>query len=340
MLEPLITTFITTYQRPKLLRRALTSVLSQTYPYFQVLVSDNASGDETAAVVREFAQTEGRVKYHCHPKNIGMIGNYEFCLSKVETPLFSFLSDDDFLLPCFYETMIKDIERFPDAGFYAASVLIKSPRGRTVRVPIDAWSRAGVFAPQEALKELVRNFPVPVCVLFHKRVVDQISIDRDNPLVWDCDYLLHVAIRFPVVVSKQRCGIFQQHPMSFSNSQNLAAWKVAWKRLYDRVDSNQDLTPHIKKDIMDRIAHDAKQISLGFSLEYFYNKRFEEAYAAALLYRSDYGSSLKLDVFILMIKCCLHTPQVVKLFFVYFKSKSFFKNNVIWMIRKKREREK
>ena len=34
--KPLITTIIPTYRRPKLLQRAIKSVLNQTYPHFQV----------------------------------------------------------------------------------------------------------------------------------------------------------------------------------------------------------------------------------------------------------------------------------------------------------------
>lgn len=46
--EPIITAVIPTYRRPRLLRRAIKSVLAQTYPHFQVCVYDNASGDETS----------------------------------------------------------------------------------------------------------------------------------------------------------------------------------------------------------------------------------------------------------------------------------------------------
>jgi len=58
-MEPLITTIIPTHCRPTLLRRAIYSVLNQTYPHLQVCVYDNASGDETAFVVAEIAKKQG-----------------------------------------------------------------------------------------------------------------------------------------------------------------------------------------------------------------------------------------------------------------------------------------
>jgi glycosyltransferase involved in cell wall biosynthesis len=70
---PLITVIIPTYRRPKMLGRAIRSVLNQTFPDLQVCVYDNASGDETTQVVVEFAERDSRVRYHCHAANIGAI---------------------------------------------------------------------------------------------------------------------------------------------------------------------------------------------------------------------------------------------------------------------------
>ena len=80
--KPLITTIIPTYRRPNLLRRAIKSVLNQTYPHCQVCVCDNTSGDETANVVAKIAKKDPhpRVKYHCHPENIGAIKNFKYGL--------------------------------------------------------------------------------------------------------------------------------------------------------------------------------------------------------------------------------------------------------------------
>lgn len=98
---PLITTIIPTFRRPHLLGRALRSVLSQTYPHFRVCIYDNASGDETAAVVAEVAKGDSRVQYYCHPENIGANRNFLYGQERVETPYYSFLPDDDVLLPHF-----------------------------------------------------------------------------------------------------------------------------------------------------------------------------------------------------------------------------------------------
>ncbi len=99
---PPITAIICTYRRPEMLKRAIRSVQSQTFGDFQICIYDNASGDETAAVVAELAQRDSRIKYHCRPENIGPLANYVEAMKDVKTPFFAFVADDDLMLPNFY----------------------------------------------------------------------------------------------------------------------------------------------------------------------------------------------------------------------------------------------
>ena len=87
---PIITTILPTFRRPRLLRRAIRSALNQTYPHLEVRVYDNASGDETPEVVAELARQDARVKYHCHPTNIGAARNFLYGMERVDTPFFFF----------------------------------------------------------------------------------------------------------------------------------------------------------------------------------------------------------------------------------------------------------
>jgi glycosyltransferase involved in cell wall biosynthesis len=138
--NPLITTIIPTYRRPKFLRRAIRSVLNQSFTNFQVCVYDNASGDETPSVVADIARSDRRVKYHCHPENIGAIRNFLYGMERIETPFFSFLSDDDFLLPDFYETALQGLGQYPVAMFSASAVVLLDQQKRISAIPVWNWT--------------------------------------------------------------------------------------------------------------------------------------------------------------------------------------------------------
>jgi glycosyltransferase involved in cell wall biosynthesis len=150
-LTPLITTIIPTFQRPKLLKRAITSVLNQTYPYFQIYVCDNASQDETETIVFELAKTDPRIKYYRHSKNIGAWPNFQYGLERVNTEFFSYLSDDDVLFPWFYQTVLQGFDKFPQAALSAGSTIMMKDDGSILDVSLRSWPKEGCYSPPQSM---------------------------------------------------------------------------------------------------------------------------------------------------------------------------------------------
>ena len=94
-----VTIVIPTRNRSDTLHWCLRSCLSQDYEQLTILVSDNCSTDDTAAVVDAF--TDPRLKYIKTPAPTSMSGNLEFALSHcTETDGWvTTIGDDDGLIP-------------------------------------------------------------------------------------------------------------------------------------------------------------------------------------------------------------------------------------------------
>jgi glycosyltransferase involved in cell wall biosynthesis len=298
MILAMITTIIPTYKRPKLLRRAILSALGQTVSDIQVQVYDDASNDETEEVVRECMQKDGRLKYHRHPNNVGLLKNYQFGLSQVKTEHFSFLSDDDVLFPWFYEETLAALQRFPQCAFAAGSAIIMTEEGKVVRVPIDLWKREGVFAPPEGLLEMISKYPIPSCILFHRKVLETTAIDMQNALTWDWDYLLQCATKYACYISKRPCGIYLHHA-SYSNSKGFDAWDYSLRRMIERL----NVESGIKKAAAELILRDLKGMYRPLILRYLYERKFQEAYDLA---RQE-------GVLLWLAKAAMRMPAVVHL---------------------------
>lgn len=314
---PLITIIIPTYKRPKLLKRALASALNQTHPSFQVHVYDNASGDETRVVVEEFMKKDSRVNYYCHYENIGMIGNYEFAMSEVKTPYFSLLSDDDVIFPWFLEEAMKGFQNFPDIAFSAASTIIMNEKGKVIRVPVDLWSREGYFSSIDGLAEMISKYPVPTSILFRREIIEEISIDRDNELTWDCDFLLQITARHSIFISKRPCGIFLHHDSSYSNAQDFGKWEYALNRMGKRLNSFEHLLGDVRSLLLKLIRSDQKACNRAFILQSLFSRRFNEAYDYATIFKKDYGlNSSSLILLIITRFCAWFPPAIYPLFLI------------------------
>jgi glycosyltransferase involved in cell wall biosynthesis len=79
------------------LKHTLETVLSQDYPHFRVVISDNCSQDDLQQVLSQFS--DSRLHYVSTEKTIGMYENFEFALRHGEGDWVAILGADDGLLP-------------------------------------------------------------------------------------------------------------------------------------------------------------------------------------------------------------------------------------------------
>ncbi len=120
--EPLLVTVaITTHNRSKLLRRALDGALAQTYPSLEVLVSDDASTDDTPALMG--AVSDPRVRYLHMNQPAGIAGNFQNALNHARGELFLILNDDDELEPEAVERLSSAFWN-PPPGYLPAQILL------------------------------------------------------------------------------------------------------------------------------------------------------------------------------------------------------------------------
>ena len=105
---PLVSICIPTYNRASMLREAVTSALAQDYANLEVVVSDNASTDDTSKVVNEF--NDPRIKYFRNSVNIGVFQNFSKAAYKYARGKYAMLlADDDYLIDNSYITKAVDL---------------------------------------------------------------------------------------------------------------------------------------------------------------------------------------------------------------------------------------
>jgi len=272
----IVTTIIPTYRRPERLRKAIKSVLNQTFSHFQICVYDDASDDATKQIAHEFA-SDKRVKYYCHSKNIGSAANFQFALSSVDTPFFSFLADDDFLLPEFYETTLRGFEKYPSAAFSMGAVVDLDDHGRFIDVILAKWPDKEYFSPPEGLLEMIGKYSNWTGILFRKNVIDKIGLlDLDLEAI-DVDYLFRAARKLPFTITKKIVAVFVQHPHSCSGSMGLRLVWPGWQRMNSKFQVDAELSLLVRKEIEKRIENDlARLLSMNF-LRSFAAKKIRDA---------------------------------------------------------------
>src|SRR5438477_882164 len=96
-MKPLISIVLCTYNGEKFLREQIDSLLNQTYPNLEIIISDDASIDTTSQILETY-KSDQRVKLFLQPHNSGSSKNFDFAIQKAKGEFIAFSDQDDIWL--------------------------------------------------------------------------------------------------------------------------------------------------------------------------------------------------------------------------------------------------
>ena len=170
----MISVVIPLYNKARDVGRAVQSVLVQTHQAFEVIVVDDGSEDDGAAVVNSFSDVRVRLVRQPHS---GVSAARNRGAKEAVWELVAFLDADDAYTPHFLATIDAPACAYPQCGAYATAYQMREEDGRIVvpevlGIPAAPWE--GIIP--DYLGSLLG--PQPVCssaIAVPKRVLQQIA---------------------------------------------------------------------------------------------------------------------------------------------------------------------
>jgi glycosyltransferase involved in cell wall biosynthesis len=111
-----------TYNGEAFLQEQIDSLLHQTYPNLEIIISDDASIDNTRSILNKYAD-HPHIEIFYQDKNLGLIENFEFAVTKTSGEYIAFCDQDDVWIP---EKIMELYEHFPEDSLliYCNSLLV------------------------------------------------------------------------------------------------------------------------------------------------------------------------------------------------------------------------
>ncbi|HII60985.1 glycosyltransferase family 2 protein [Pyrococcus horikoshii] len=107
MEKGLVSVVLPTYNRAKVLPRAIESVLNQTYTNIELIIVDDGSRDNTKEIIREFQSQDERIVYLRNKRNLGANAARNIGIMHSTGEFIAFMDSDDMWLPWKLERQIK-----------------------------------------------------------------------------------------------------------------------------------------------------------------------------------------------------------------------------------------
>lgn len=168
---------------------AIRSIQDGSYRNLRILVSDNASTDDTADIVAAMAAGDDRITLHRQSENLGPVGNFRFLAEKAETPFFLWRAYDDLSDPGYIATLRQRLMDVPDAVLAAPKVVTVKRKGDKPRPFTPAISPEHPCCDWRALGQVQAGW---MYGMFRTEFVqDAVRYTHENyPHLWGWDHMI------------------------------------------------------------------------------------------------------------------------------------------------------
>jgi len=214
---PKISVIIPTHSRSHLLPRAVASAQAAGSDV-EVIVVDDASIDETAAVCRKL---DG-IKYIRLDRNQGVAGARNLGLMHSQGEYVSFLDDDDLRLPGSLDLQAAQLDAHPDAGFVCGGMVMADQNYQ----PTGEMTHPGHASGDVFWHIMKLDFPVMgLSTLIRKQCFLKVGLLRRHLIdIDDWDIFVRLAEVYPAIIIDEAVGIYRQPtPSSNQGSSSRAA---------------------------------------------------------------------------------------------------------------------
>ncbi len=99
----------------RFLARAIESIRAQEWDDWELVVSDNASGDATPEIAEGYAAEDSRVRLLRNERDIGQVANFNHVFHVSRGEYFRWIGADDYLEPSYTRRCVEALDAYPEA---------------------------------------------------------------------------------------------------------------------------------------------------------------------------------------------------------------------------------
>lgn len=231
---------IPTYNRSEYLSALLDSILAQKDPDIEVVISDNASTDNTAEVVESYKAKFSSLVYVRQPENIGMDRNFLAIVENATGDYAWMIGDDDCLEPGAIASVKRALETWPDVAGLQVGVMNYDVDLKTVRGPRPMAPEGYIGGFEQALEATVLYLGYLSCNIVKRSLWNKVC--QDYPIRDFFQYYVHVYIIAQMMKIAGNWGVIDVPCISYRSDNDRLFLNDGWqKRMridivgYDRI---------------------------------------------------------------------------------------------------------
>ncbi len=204
--SPLVSIILPTYNRERVLQKAVESILLQTFQNFELIIVDDGSTDNTEKMIRQTFE-DGRIKFHRYLPNQGATHARNVGINHAVGQFIAFQDSDDVWTPDKLMKQVTVIQSAPDDIGAVYTAYYRDENGKMTYMPAEKTGRS---IASKAVSRLFYLFVATPTVLLKKECLENVgSFDESLPRLQEWELWIRLSehcgfqyIDEPLVVSR------------------------------------------------------------------------------------------------------------------------------------------
>lgn len=242
--KELLTIGIPTYNEEGYIRQTIESCINQAGC---VIVSDNASTDDTAKICQELSQKYPHLIYIRQEKNIGGSANFKVCLDAAKTKYFMWHGAHDYLDADYTKHMLHALENSDAVGCWPASRFVNSD-GYEIGVS-DCWyaDRLVSDVPAERVYALIAHLHdcIGLFGIYHTKLAQIAQHSGHFIIGGDHVFMCEMAKLGRIINCSRSIYNWRQTKLDLNDAENMKAWEKS-------LGNSENITKNSRKEMRDR----------------------------------------------------------------------------------------
>lgn len=292
-INPLISVIIPTYNRGKIISRTIQSVINQDYPYWQLIIIDDGSNDETELKIKKFL-TDSRIEYD-KKNNAGASAARNCGLKRAKGEYVTFLDSDDEYYPDRLSSMIRAINRY-QTEIAVANRLVSYEQTRK-NISEKKENNQVKLCRRE---DLIKNRRVYINILLKSEIAKQTEFDPSLPSSNDYDFVLRATSGKKIVYLDKIVYLVHKNSKENRLSANYTSKILGLKKIIEKIEKGSyNLTKEeeilLKRNnlrhtgLFQLLGGDLKEGRTNLKKSFRYGNRFGEKIKYGLIYILSYN---------------------------------------------------
>lgn len=254
--------FVLPAYKAKFLKRAIDSIVNQTYTDFELIVVNDASPDDLDSIIDSYS--DRRIKYYKNKENVGgvsLVKQWNYCVSLCNTDYFVLASDDDEYDWGYLMEMDKLVSKYPDANVFRPRVKYVDDKNNTLWIDgylkefcsgldfLDAWTKGWIGGG------------IPF-YLFKRQAISDIEGFANYPMAWHSDDA--------TILRMSKNGIVSTTDILFSfrtSGINISSRRNTYEDLINKINASAQFYEEVMQYLSSINSLDEYQVSLKLSIE-------------------------------------------------------------------------